>query len=317
MGVLITGGLGMIGASLANHLRGKGYEVVISDKSILKQEGYVRGDVTRYEELVPIFEKCNIEHVFHFAGEVGRENGEEFPRRCIEINESGTINLAQLCLKYGARLYFASSSEIYGELGNIKLTEDLADRLVLRPTNVYGWSKLHAENYLRHLVENHGLRAMGFRFFMAYGKGEYPNPYRSAMTNFIYNILQDKLITVHRDTYRSWCYIDDIVEGCRLAMEGAPDNGYQAYNIGRNDLRNTREIAKLICGLADKPTSSLIQVVDPPEKLLTRVKDASFEKARKSFGYESQIPVEEGIRRTIEWQRRFVLNKFEKDSKSE
>lgn len=316
MAILITGGLGVIGSKLASNLQEGGYEVIVSDKSILKQTGYVRGDVTRYEELVPIFKNHSIKHVFHFAGEVGRENGEQFPRRCIEINESGTLNLALLCLEYDARLYFASSSEIYGELGETKITEDLVDLCVLRPTNVYGRSKLHAENYLQHFVENYGLRAMSFRFFMCYGEGEYPNPYRSAMTNFVYNVLQNKPITVHQSTYRGWCYIDDIVEGCRLAMERAPDNGYQAYNIGRGDLRSTEEIAELICEIVGKSTS-LIQIVDPPKRLLTRVKDASFEKAKKVLGYESKIPVEEGIRRTIKWQRQFVLNGFEKvgDSK--
>ncbi|MEM4217281.1 MAG: NAD(P)-dependent oxidoreductase [Candidatus Methanomethylicaceae archaeon] len=306
MAVLITGGLGSIGSRLASHLREKGYEVIVSDKAILKQDYYVRGDVTRYEELAPIFKNYRIEHVFHFAGEVGRENGEQFPRRCIEINESGTINLAQLCLEYGARLYFASTSEIYGDLGDMKLTEDLADRMVLRPTNVYGWSKLHAEHYLQHFVKNYGLRAISFRFFMCYGAGEYPDPYRSAMANFIYNVLRDEPITVHRGTYRSWCYIDDIVEACRLAMEKAPDNDYQAYNIGRDDLRSMEEIAELICELAGKPTS-LINLTEPPKRLLTPVKNASFEKAYKAFGYKSKIPVEEGIRRTIEWQRQFVL----------
>lgn len=308
MAVLITGGLGVIGSRLAGHLRERGYKVIICDKAVLKQPDYVRGDVTRYEELIPIFKNSSIEHVFHFAGEVGRENGEQFPRRCIEINESGTINLAQLCLEHNARLYFASSSEIYGELGNKKLTENLVDQMVLRPTNVYGWSKLHTENYLRHFVENYGLRAISFRFFMCYGEGEYPNPYRSAMTNFIYNVLSNKPITVHRGTYRSWCHTDDIVEGCRLAMESAPTTGYQAYNIGRDDLRSMEEVANLICKLADRP-SSLIQLVDPPAKLLTHIKDASFEKAYKVFGFKAKVPLEEGIRRVIRWQCEFVLKK--------
>lgn len=307
MGVLVTGGLGVIGSRLVSHLRERGCEVIVSDKAVLKQENYVRGDVTRYEELVRIFKNYRIEHVFHFAGEVGRENGEQFPRRCIEINESGTINLAQLCLEYDARLYFASTSEIYGKLGDTKLTEDLADRMVMRPTNVYGWSKLHAEHYLQHFVKDYGLRAMSFRFFMCYGPGEYPNPYRSAMANFIYNALADEPITVHRGAYRSWCYIDDIVEGCRLAMERAPDDGYQAYNIGRDDLRSMEEVGRLICELAGKPTS-LIRLTGLPKRLVTPVKDASFEKAYQAFGYKSKIPVEEGIRRTVEWQRRFVLN---------
>jgi len=305
MAVLVTGGLGVIGSRLTNYLKEKDYQVVVSDKAILKQKDYVRGDVTRYEELVPIFKKYQIEHVFHFAGEVGRENGEQFPRRCVEINESGAINLAQLCLEYGARLYFASSSEIYGNPGNLRLTEDLVDNQAIRPTNVYGWSKLHAENYLRHMVDNYGLRAISFRFFMCYGAGEYPNPYRSAMTNFVYNILQEQPITVHRGTRRGWCYIDDIVSGCYLAMTKSTHQGYQAYNIGRDDVRETEEVARIICELTGKPTS-LINLVEPPKQLLTPIKNASFDKAYNAFGYESKIPLEEGIHRTITWQREFV-----------
>ena len=306
MAVLITGGLGVIGSRLASHLRARGYSVLVTDRAILKREGYIRADVTRYEELVRVFDANPIEHVFHLAGEVGRENGEQFPRRCIEINESGTINLAQLCMKYGARLYFASSSEIYGELGAMKLSEELDERLVLKPTNVYGWSKLQAERYLRHLVEGYGLRAASFRFFMVYGPGEYPSPYRSAMANFIYRVLSDQPIAVHRGTARSWCYVDDVVEGCRLVMEHSPDDGYHAYNLGRDDLRSMEEIAQLVCEFAGKP-ASLIRVVDPPQRLLTTIKDASFEKAKRVLGYESRIAVEEGIPLTMEWQRSNVL----------
>jgi nucleoside-diphosphate-sugar epimerase len=306
MAVLITGGSGFIGSRLAGYLRDRGYGVTVADRAILKQAGYVRGDVTRYEELVHIFKNYSIEHVFHFAGEVGRENGEQFPRRCIEINESGTVNLAHLCSEYGARLYFASTSEVYGDLGGMKLTEELVDQRVVKPTNVYAWSKLHAENYLRHFAEGYDLRALSIRFFMCYGEGEYPNPYRSAMANFIYNLLAQKPISVHRGTYRSWCHIDDIVEGCRLAMEKAPDSGYQAYNIGLDDLRSMEEVAHLICQLAGRP-SSLIQMVDPPKKLVTAVKDASFDKAYSVLGYKAKVSLEEGIRRTIGWQREFVL----------
>jgi len=306
MAVLVTGGLGVIGTRLTNRLREKGYHVIVSDKAILKQKDYVRGDITRYEELAPIFKNFQIEHVFHFAGEVGRENGEQFPRRCVEINESGAMNLAQLCLENGARLYFSSSSEIYGNPGNVRLTEDLVDRQAIRPTNVYGWSKLHAENYLRHMAENYDLRVVSFRFFMCYGIGEYPNPFRSAMANFVHNILNDRPITVHQGTKRGWCYVDDIVEGCCLAMERAPEDGYQAYNLGRDDVRNTEEVATIICELAGKPTS-LLQLVEPPKQLLTPIKNASFDKAYRAFGFESKIPLEEGIRRTIAWQRELIL----------
>jgi nucleoside-diphosphate-sugar epimerase len=94
-------------------------------------------------------------------------------------------------------------------------------------------------------------------------------------------------------------------------MENAPDS-YQAYNIGRDDLRSMEEVAHLICRLAGQP-SSLIQIVDPPKRLLTPIKDASFHKAYESLGYRAKIPLEEGIRRTMEWQRESVLKNSEPD----
>jgi len=217
MAVLVTGGLGVVGSHLVEKLRERGYEVVVSDVKIKREDGYRRGDVTQYAEMDRIFKEFKIKHVYHLAGEVGRENGEHFPRRCIDINVSATMNLIQLCLEHDAALYFASTSEVYGHLADkYKLTEDMIEKYNPQPTNCYGISKLQAEQYIRHFVENYGLKGLSFRFFMAYGAGEYPDPYRSAMSNFIFNILNNKPITVHQGAKRSWCYIDDIVQGCNL-----------------------------------------------------------------------------------------------------
>jgi nucleoside-diphosphate-sugar epimerase len=89
-------------------------------------------------------------------------------------------------------------------------------------------------------------------------------------------------------------------------MEGFdPNRGYQAYNIGRSDLMSMEHCARLICQLADQP-DNLIEVSEPG-RFVTRVKNASFDKAREHFGYVSEIPVEEGVRRTIDWQRQVVF----------
>jgi nucleoside-diphosphate-sugar epimerase len=302
MSVLVTGALGVIGQKLSEELRRRGYDTVLSDVKILKQDGYRRGDITQYVEMDRIFKEFKVEHVFHLAGEVGRVNGEEFPRRAVDINVSGTINLAQLCLEHGARLYFASTSEVYSGLpGHEKLTEELVEVHGFLPTNVYGISKWHAEHYLRHFSDAIGLKALAFRFFMCYGAGEYPNPYRSAMTNFIHSALTGKQLNVHRGTARSWCYIDDIVAGCIAAMERAPFKGYEAYNIGRDDLRPTEEVAELIIELTGASKSQL--AFSTPDKLVYPVKDASFEKAKRELAFEATIPLEEGIKRTIAWQK--------------
>lgn len=299
MAVLITGGLGVIGRRLTQVLRDAGYDVKTTDIAIRKEPDYLRADVTRYEELSEVFRRWPIEHVFHLAGEVGRENGEQFPRRCVDINVSGTLNLIQLCAEHGARLYFASTSEIYGDHGTSTVVETMEEDEVLRPTNCYGWSKLQAEHYLRHFSQTQGVKAASMRFFMCYGPGERPDPYRSAMTNFIDSLRHDRPITVHRNTSRSWCYIDDIVNGCKLLMERWDGEKYEAFNLGRHDPEPTVEVAELICDLLDKPRD-LIRLEDPGP-LVTPIKNASFDKAERMLGYRAQVSLEDGIRRTIDW----------------
>jgi dTDP-glucose 4,6-dehydratase len=301
MAILITGGLGVIGTGLTQHLRDRGYDVKVTDIAIRREPDYQRADVTRYEELSEVFRRWPIEHVFHLAGEVGRENGEQFPRRCVDINVSGTLNLVQLSIEHNARLYFASTSEIYGDHGSDTVREELETQAVLEPTNCYGWSKLQAEQYLRHFSKSQGLKAASMRFFMCYGPGERPDPFRSAMTNFIDAIRHDRSIVVHRNTVRSWCYLDDIVEGCRKLMEGWNGAAYEAYNIGRHDPKPTVEVAEMICDLLDKPRS-LIELADPGP-LVTPVKNASFEKARRELGFGASVDLEDGIRRTIAWHQ--------------
>jgi nucleoside-diphosphate-sugar epimerase len=306
MAILITGGLGVIGSRLAQILHSHGHDVKVTDLAIVKDPAYLRADVCEYFELDRVFRKWPIEHVFHLAGEVGRENGELFPKRCVDVNVSGLLNLIQLCREHQARLYFASSSEVYGERGSeTLLTEELIDEIPVQPHNCYGLSKLQAEQYVQHFVEYYDLEALSFRFFMCYGPPEYPNPFRSAMTNFVYRALRSERITAHRGTARSWCFIDDIVEGCRLAMEGFdPLRGYQAYNIGRAGLVDMVDCAKLVCRLAGV-SEDLVEVTDPG-RFVTHVKHASFDKAKTDFGFKAKIDLEEGIRRTIEWQRENV-----------
>lgn len=301
--VLITGSRGVIGTQLARHLRERDYMVVESDVTIATDSNYMRADVCSYSELARIFDRWSIRHVFHFAGEVGRENGELFPHRCVNVNVGGTLNVIKQCIAHDARLYFASSSEVYGERpGSVKLTEDLVEVDPVQPHNSYGLSKLHAEQFVRHYVENYRLQALAFRFFMCYGPPEMPDPFRSAISNMIAQALNGETLTVHRGTARSWCFVEDIVRGCVLAMDGfRSDVGYQAYNIGRDELMTMDTCARIVCEIADQ-SEDLISYVDPGP-FTTRVKDASFDKAKEHFGFEATVPFHEGIRRTMDWQR--------------
>ena len=306
MAILITGGLGVIGSRLAAALREHGYDVKVTDHRILKEPGYLRADVCEYHELDRVFREWPIEHVFHFAGEVGRENGELFPRRCVDINVSGTLNLIQLCREYGARLYFASSSEVYGERGaETLLTEELVDHEPVLPHNCYGISKLQAEQYIRSfrralrpggavLPVLHVLRAAGVPESLPQRDDELHPPRASRRTHHRAS-RNRSLLVLHRRHRR------------RLpARDGGfrSQPGYQAYNLGNAGLIDSVECARLVCRLADA-SEDLVDVVEPGP-FTTHVKLASFDKIRDHFGFEAKVDLEEGVRRTIEWQRENV-----------
>ncbi len=305
--VLVTGGLGTIGSRMVPLLRQRGYDVKVLDNKIQRLQDYIRADICSMVETMAAFKQWDIDYVLHLAGEVGRENGELFARRAVDINVSGTLNLIQLCREYGARLIFASTSEVYGDVGKEVMQEDMVPN---GQTNCYAISKYQAEQYIRHFVESYDLEAHIIRIFMCYGPGEYPSYFRSAIARFIYNILHNRPVDVHRGAVRSWCYVDDIVEGWRLVMEHFSPGKADVYNIGRNDPRSMEEVAGLICELTERP-KELIRYSELP-RFVTQVKNASFDKAKRRLGFEAGTPLEVGLQRTIEWQREFV-----KDSKIE
>lgn len=306
MAILITGSRGTIGMHLQNTLRNKGYEVIGTDLPLTEEDGYTRADITKFEEIYKVFKSNNIDVVYHLAGEVGRLNGELYPQRMIYVNELGTLNIIQLCLEFGAKLIYASSSEIYGDLGEIKLKEEFFEKLPLKPTNVYALSKLFGEYLVRHYVFNYGLRAVSVRPFMIYGPGEYPGKFRSAISNFIYSALTKQKITVHKGTIRSWTYIDDFIEGLIAILTKAKFKGYEAYNLGRDEPRTMEEIAKLIVKLAGA-RESLIEYIEPPRQFLSTIKLGDFTKAQFELGWVAKTSLEEGIIRTMEWQRKYVI----------
>lgn len=301
--VLVTGALGVIGSRLVPFLRDAGYDVKGLDTHVRRARDYMRADVTSMAEMGQAFKQWKPDYILHLAAEFGREHSELFARRTVETNVVGTINVCQLCRDNGTRLILASSSEVYGDIGERFMVEALPPG---RPTNVYGLSKFQAEQYLSHFIENYGLEAHIIRMFMCYGPGEYPSYYRSAISRFIYNALQRRPVTVHRGTHRSWCYIDDIVEGWRRVIEHFEPRRCEVYNIGRHDPKPMEDVARLIFRLAGA-SEELLQFSDPP-RFVTPVKNASFEKAAKRLGFSAKLPLEEGLHRTIEWQRTAVTD---------
>lgn len=231
------------------------------------------------------------EVVVHLAAKVGRLFGEDDLTATIVDNAAMTAIVSKACGERDIRLVYASTSEIYGDMGDMVAYEDSPGHG--RIHNLYGLSKLWGEQVAR-LYDPQGLTCL--RLSMPYGPGLPAGRGRAAMVNFLYNALRREPITVHEGSERSWCWVGDTVRGIRMIIESELGG---AWNVGRDDLAVPMlEVAVRACKMTGAPTS-LIELVDPPGRQ-TVVKRLSTEKLR-SIGWEPRVELEEGMERTLAW----------------
>ncbi|ENK1243099.1 NAD(P)-dependent oxidoreductase [Clostridium botulinum] len=309
--ILVTGGLGFIGKKLVEKLKleYKDYTIVVLDQYIRDYDDYIRSDITDFGEIYTNVKRINgnIKYIIHAASEVGRINGEEHPWKMIDSTVKGTLNLINIALEYDAKLVYFSTSEVYGDIFDDKevIEKDMLNVSPLTLNNVYAISKLFGESLVRHYVKNYGLKAVSIRPFMVYGPGVYSSKYKSALDIFIWNILNEKEINVDKDCVRSWCHINDFIEGILLIVRkhDFDRNEYQAYNIGNNkEYKTIEESAKFI-------TKELH--ADP--NLIKRQKfNGKFKSQSKYFntdklenlGFIPKVSIEEGIQEMISWYKK-------------
>lgn len=303
MKILVIGSEGTIGTQLVKRLKQEpSLEVRRCDRVRTRANDYIMADVTHYETLDAAFDPAP-DLVFHLAGEVSRETAEYWPNIAVENNVIGTLNVIKQCLKKDSKLLFAGTSEEYGGLfqEGISVTEDMRPR---SQQGIYGLTKWLAEEMIEYYHRRYALNAVVVRIFMCYGPGELPSPYRSATTRFIEWARRGEPLHVHKGSMRSWCYIDDTVEGLISASRYPNKEGYSIFNIGNEEEWAMEDVAREIIRLTD--SKSKISIEEAPAGI-TLVKRASFKKAEKMLGWKAKVSFKEGLRRTVEWQLKNVF----------
>jgi UDP-glucuronate decarboxylase len=223
------------------------------------------------------------------------------PVQTTKTSVHGAINMLGLAKRLKCRILQASTSEIYGDPAIHPQTEDYWGNVnPIGPRSCYDEGKRCAETLFFDYNRQHGLEIKVARIFNTYGPRMHPADGR-VVSNFIMQALKSESITIYGDGHqtRSFCYVDDLIEGLIRLMDSSP--GFTVpVNLGNPTEFTIRELAQLVVA-ETRSSSPIITCPLPQDDPQQRQPDISVAKAR--FGWSPRIPLHEGIKPTIEYLR--------------
>ncbi len=340
---LITGGAGFIGSSVAERLLNRGDKVVVVDNfndfydynrkirnileitnnfnkigefenlskdekinklvEIVNSESFtlVYGDIRDREAMDRVFAENSFDLVFNPAAMAGVRPSLLDPMLYEDVNVRGYMNLLELCKKYGVKKFVqASSSSVYGNNKEVPFKETAIVDFAISP---YAATKKSCEvmGHVYHKLYNIDL--VQLRFFTVYGPKQRPD---LAIHKFTKMILEDKPIPFYGDgtTKRDYTYIDDIVDGILKSMNYLFNNEdvYEIFNLGESHVVSLKEMVETIENALGKKATLDIQPMQPGDVEKTY---ADISKAKAMIGYDPQTNFAEGIRKFVEWYKRY------------
>jgi dTDP-glucose 4,6-dehydratase len=296
--ILVTGGLGAVGKPLAAELKNRGNEVWIADRVHSAEPNYVRCDTGEFHQVERLFGRADFDYVYHLAAEFGRRNGEDFYENLWKTNAIGTKNIIRMQERLKFKMIFFSSSEVYGDYRQV-MREDVMDKVAVKQMNDYAMTKWVNEMQILNSAAQFGTETVRVRLFNTYGPGEYYSEYRSAICVFIYKALHNLPYTVYTKHERTSSYIDDSVKTLANIYQNFKPG--EVYNIAGHELHNMKKASDIILKYLGKDDSLVEYKEAQPDTTLVKKVDVT--KAVRDLKHKSTISLEEGIPRTVEWQK--------------
>ncbi len=306
MRFLITGGAGFLGTALSNRLARQGHFVrVLDDASagdparLLPEVEFTKGDINDKPLLWTLLQ--DVDCVYHLAARVSVPESQLFPRDYNLVNVGGTVTLMEAIRDTKVRrVVLASSGAVYGEQDSIPYQESAE----VHPRSPYAVSKLAAEYYVRTIGAQCGVEAVCLRVFNAYGPGQRVPPFHPPVVpNFLKHALTNGSIVLHGDgsQTRDYVFVDDVVNAMvTSATASAVDQ--QIINIGSGVETSVRELARLVVLAAGtKPE----EIYNPHKSGGSDRMCADISKAYEKLNYLPLIPLEVGLRLTLERDPQF------------
>ncbi len=305
MRVLVTGGAGFIGSHLCDFLLARDAEVVCMDNLLTgtieniahiqdPRFSFIKHNVTNY-----IYVAGPLDYALHFASPASPVDYQQLPIQTLKVGALGTHKALGLAKEKSAKFLLASTSEVYGDPLVHPQREDYWGNVnPVGPRGVYDEAKRFAEAMTMAYHRFHGLDTRIARIFNCFGPRMRLNDGR-AIPTFITQALSGQPLTVHGDgsQTRSFCFIDDMVEGIWRLMRSPVT---EPVNLGNPQEMSLLELAKKILVLSGSSSQIVFNPlpIDDP-----KVRQPDITRARTLLGWEPTVDLDEGLRRTIEWFR--------------
>ncbi|MBQ4646311.1 MAG: UDP-glucose 4-epimerase GalE [Candidatus Gastranaerophilales bacterium] len=324
--ILVTGGAGYIGSHCVLSLLENKQEVVVFDNlstgfqetiDELKKIGnlkFIKGDLSKKEDLNSLFENYKIDSVFHFAAFSQVKESVLNPQKYYSNNVSGTINLLEAMIKNNVKkIVFSSTAAIYGEVQYVPIDE----KHIQKPMNPYGKTKLMIENILDDYDNAYGVKSVRLRYFNVVGAdikkriGERHNPETHLIPNVLKSTFNDaRPFEIYGNDYntkdgtciRDYINIEDLIDAHLKALKYLENGGKtDFFNLGNAQGYSVKEVFEICKKVTEKDIQFNINKrrEGDPEKLV-----ADNKKAKEILNWNPKRNLEYGIKAAYEWEKK-------------
>jgi len=300
--ILVTGGAGFLGSHLCERLLVQGHDIICVDNhftgpkdNIIHLLSNPRFEMVRHDVTFPLY--IEVDEIYNLACPASPIHYQHDPVQTTKTSVHGAINMLGLAKRVGARIFQASTSEVYGDPEVHPQTENYRGSVnPIGPRACYDEGKRCAETLFFDYNRQYGLSIRVARIFNTYGPRMHPNDGR-VVSNFIMQALQDNPITIYGngEQTRSFCYVDDLIDGFIRFM--AADNEVTGpINLGNPNEFTIKELAELVITLTNSKSKLVFKEL-PEDDPLQRCPDIS--RAKKVLDWQPTETLEDGLNKTI------------------
>ena len=303
---LVTGGAGFIGSHLCERLLDDGYDVLCVDNYYSSTKDNIahllpnpRFEVLRHDITFPLY--VEVDEIYHLACPASPIHYQRDPVQTTKTAVHGSINMLGLAKRTGAKILLTSTSEVYGDPLVHPQSEDYWGNVnPIGPRACYDEGKRAAETLFFDYNRQHGLRIKVVRLFNTYGPRMHPHDGR-VVSNFVVGALTGQPLTIYGEGQqtRSFCYVDDLIDGL-VAMMASPDDVTGPINLGNPGEFTIAELAaEVIRQVGTDPGITYHPL--PTDDPVRRQPDIT--RAKAILGWQPEVPLAEGLTRTIDYFR--------------